>query len=161
MKRVRVIAVAVPAALGMTIPAVAHAAATTHGPRVRSQRLRPDVQIGTKCISGGLLNLSSSFHNCFVVGGNGNVVDHMNESHWSNPGYGLVGYKDVAGYPAKSKWRDTKLKGGGGEYYISWGPGCSFPTNTHVYGYTTYHKPTTALSWTIKGSNFTGKKKCA
>ena len=159
MKRVRMIATAAPALLGLTIPGVAHAAGVGHSRIGRHPyRVRPDTV--ANCLQDGL-DFSSSVHNCFGIIGKGNDVDHMSASLWSNPGYALVGYKDVPGYPAKSKWRDTKMVGSDANYSAHWGPGCSFPTGTHVYGYTNYDPPTKALSFRIVGSNFTGTHKCA
>jgi hypothetical protein len=43
----------------------------------------------------------------------------------------------------------------------SYGPDCSFPTGTWVYGWTSYHRPASQLMVEIYGSGFTGKHQCA
>jgi hypothetical protein len=154
MKRVRVIAAAVPAALGMAFPAAANATAVTHPPAGGSQQVHPDD--ASFCISPGRIG------DCFSVrGGESNTINNMRMYNWSKAGHAYVGYRDVPGSPAKSKWRNNAMFFASRGWRYSWGPGCSFPTGTHVYGWTSYRKPDKSISFDIHGSTFTGKHKCA
>lgn len=146
MKRVHLMAAAVPAAIGLAIPAAAQAAATTHHHTARNY---------DHCLYG--------LFSCVFVGGNQNWIGQVEDSHWPLEGVGYIGYKDVPGYPARSKWRaaEMSLYTGGRPYTYqkTWYPNCSFPTSTRVYGYTSYDH--TKQSARIYGSNFTGTHKCA
>jgi hypothetical protein len=81
---------------------------------------------------------------------------------WSPRQYAFVGYEDVPGYPAKSMWRDSLMNSADHSGWArTWGPGCSFPTGTRVYGWTSLQEPTATLNFRIFGSSYTGKHKCA
>jgi hypothetical protein len=157
MKRVRVIAAAVPAALGIAFPAAAQATAATHPPAGGPHRVHP-AWGGTV----GCLNIELDY-SCFSVrGGVSNTVNNMKMYNWPYAGIAYVGYKDVAGHPAKSKWRDNPFSAiVGDRWQRKYGPDCSFPTGTWVYGWTSYHRPASQLMVEIYGSGFTGKHQCA
>lgn len=145
MKRVRAVAAVMPAALGLVVPVAAQAASAGHG-----ERLRPRTAFECENYGSG----------CFSVTGPQNWLSHMKDYHWYTRGTAFVGYRDVPGYPAKSKWRATaftsRVFSG---WYHNWYPNCSFPTGTLVYGYTNYDHSVAQLS--IHGSTFTGHHKCA
>jgi hypothetical protein len=154
MKRVRVIAAALPAAVGLAFPTLAQAAASTHHPELGpTHRVRSDT-------AGNCLKRNE--YRCFSVFGASNYVNEVQLDAWSPRTDANVGYRDVPGYPAKSKWRDSLMNsadflGWGRKYY----PNCSFPTGAHVYGWTSYQPRNAALSFSIHGSTFTGAHKCA
>jgi hypothetical protein len=159
MKRVRVITTAVPAALGLVIPAAAYMV-TNHHP---SHQVHPDT--ATKCVS------TPTYYphgfECLQVIGTSNFVNTMYALYWSEAGTAYVGYKDVAGEPADSKWRASPFVASSAAkdwWRHKWGPGCSFPTGTEVYAYANYNDTNRVKSKTtvhIKGSDFTGRKACA
>jgi hypothetical protein len=154
MKRVRIVVAGMPAALGMAIPLAAQAPPTAHPPVRSSHRFHLD-DVGN-CISPGGIG------DCFSIrGGEPNTINSMLMYYWSKAGYAFVGYRDVPGYPAKSKWRDDEMSPGSRGWGYKWGPGCSFPTGTMVYGWTNYKEPHRGISFSIHGSTFTGKHKCA
>jgi len=135
-------AAATPAAMGMVFPAAANASATV-------------------CKSYRVLSPNSDL--CIGVRGTGNWVNGVKLSHWSTGGTGYVGYTDVPGYPAKSKWRAGTLTGYPGSFsHAYWWPNCSFPTGAHVYGWTN-HWPFKSVAPYVRihGSTYTGTKKCA
>lgn len=156
MKRARVIAAAVPAAFGLAIPVAAGAATTTHqAPRGHSDWLRTAYH----CL-GGYSPLRDYSVSCFGLIGNQNWVSRVEDYRWASPGVAYVGYQDVPGYPAKSKWRDTRMTSHSHlGWYRNWYPNCSFPTGTLVYGWISYDR--THINTSIHGSDFTGRHKCA
>jgi hypothetical protein len=157
MKKVRVITTAVPAALGLVIPAAAYGATTYHP----SHQVHPDT--ATKCRS--TPKFAPHGYSCLNVIGTSNFVNTMYDRYWSMAGNGFVGYKDVAGEPANSKWRDTPFsRSPDSSWWHKWAPNCSFPTGTEVYAYANYEDNNSIKYYTtvhIKGSSFTGRKACA
>lgn len=161
MKRVRVISTAVPAALGLVIPAAAYPAITHHHPIPRSHPVRPDT--ASRC--GSDPDYLGHGISCLEVIGTSNFVNTMYARYWSSPGTAYVGYKDVAGHPAKSKWRASPFSQSPDFFWWhKWGPGCSFPTGTELYAYANYHynaQIKDATNITVHGSDFTGRHACA
>jgi hypothetical protein len=165
MKRVRVITTAVPAALGMVIPAAAYTAtahtATAHHPITRAHGVHPDT--ASKCFSDPpYLGHGIS---CLDVIGTSNFINTMYDRYWSSAGNGYVGYKDApSGHPAVSKWRDSPFsRSPYGFWWHKWSPDCSFPTGVRVYAYSTHHNDNgvkDATSIRIFGSSYNGKKSC-
>jgi hypothetical protein len=159
VKKVRVIAAAAPAALGLLVPAAAYARTTTPlNLGTTFHRVRPDT--AKECLSARLLSPNSD--DCLGVRGTANWVSAVDLTQWSDAGTGYIGYADVPGHAGVSKWRAGTLTGYPGEYsHGYWYPNCSFPTGAHVYGWTNYWPYRNDLVARIAGSTFTGKHACA
>lgn len=135
MKRVRVFAAALPAAVGLAVPAVATVATT---PPVDGKKV--SLQHPTYAQAGVTLDTASNCgavafpadHSCLVVSGNGQYVSEVQLASWGNQNggsrTGYVGYYDSVTKHYYSKWRTrTKYEPAGTRYNFTWGTQCHLP----------------------------------
>lgn len=149
MKRVHAFAVAVPAALGLAVPATAIAAAipSAHGKKVSLQQAgdhgtRPQ-RSDTNCV------LSGS-HDCLHVQGNGQFLSKVSLSHWpdKNGGirHGTLLYTDAttgrtAIFRSRSESRQPPVS-----YGFIWNTFCHLPHPGLVKGNVSGHSRIASVS---------------
>jgi hypothetical protein len=164
MKRVTFLAAALPAALGLSLPAGAQAATTagsasqTHrGKSVSVQAIhgvRPDT-------AGTCAGVGNSGGPCLNIIGRGGDVTSASDTffyHATNKKDTLYLAYATPHRGAKSKWKSwtgTWVNFGG----HLWKPACSFSTGTHVSGYAKDEGGRPKLN--ITASNFTNLHDCA
>src|SRR5215469_6384578 len=151
MKKVNILAAAVPAAVALAAPAAA-AASGGHGKKVAVPNLfvHQCTATGKSCtlISGpGPNHVYSGLDYSWVDKNGGNRI-------------GYLGYRNNAGVPNKSNWKmKSDSAHAGGLLSYRWFPQCSFPTGAKVSGHVQDHTSRVLLP-AIYGSSYNALHHC-
>jgi hypothetical protein len=171
MKRVSLLATALPAAVGLAVPAAAAAASTARpadgSHQGKSVSTRPLTTIRPVRPDSASQCVDNNASDCFSVVGNGNHVATATDYYWNHIVHKkatlYVGYKHVPGFPNRSKWKAWTGTWFGPVGGHEWTPNCSFATGTSVSGWSNGHSApgNGRVDLSIHGQNYTGLHKCA